>query len=110
MLLFTRAPPGPLWVVWYGQVSAEYGQQCIRSGYNLDTTWIHGGCPGPLGRPFSRSRVGSPCSMACSIAQSEQDKNAYIWPFSGFMVCVNVSIIATSRADLGPFRGCRAVR
>lgn len=108
MLLFAGARPGPPWVVWCGQVSAEYGQQCIRSGYSLDTTWIHGGRSGPLGRPFSRSCVGSPCSMACSIGGAESAKNAHIWPFSGVLAYVNVSIIAPSRGDLGPLRGCRA--
>lgn len=62
----------------------------------------------PLCCPLSCSRVGSRCSMACSIARSGWGKNAHIWPFSGFMVYANVSIIIASRADLGPFRGCLA--
>lgn len=101
MLLCTGRGPRPSKVVWHGQVSAEYGQQCIRSGYNLDTAWIHGGRSGPLGRPFSRSCVGSPCSMACSIAGAESAKNAHIWPFSGVLAYVNASIIVPSCAGLG---------
>lgn len=77
----------------------------IQLGYNLDTTWIHGGRSGPLGRPFSRSCVGSPCSMACSIGGAESAKNAHIWPFSGVLAYVNVSIIVLSCADLGPLLG-----
>jgi hypothetical protein len=41
--------------------------------------------------------------MACSIAQSEQDKNAHIWLFSAVCVYADVSIIVPSRADLGRF-------
>ncbi len=109
MLLFTGAPPrvaqSALARTSVRRIRTTMYPIWIQLGYNLDTTWIHGGRSGPLCRPFSRSRVGSPCSTACSIGRTEIAKNAHIWPFSNALTYANVSIIVPRCADLGPFRG-----